>query len=217
MCVACHPLSTLLVSGGFDETIRLWDIQRGTCHREIAAHSEAVTSVDMCADGTMIASSSYDGLMYVLRANESRLWDTNAGLCLRTLQHTDQAPVASVQFSPSSLQLLVSSLDSVVRLWDIANARVVKSYSAHKNTQYAGRSVFVFRGAHARVACGSEDHAIYLWDVQSKRIVSKLQAHRDAVSCVEAHPTLPILASAGLAQDASIALWVNMPGPNHVM
>jgi len=63
MCVACHPLSTLLISGGFDETIRMWDIQRGTCHREIAAHSEAVTCVDFCMDGTMIASSSYDGLM----------------------------------------------------------------------------------------------------------------------------------------------------------
>lgn len=65
MCVACHPLSTMLVSGGFDETIRLWDLQRGTCHRTIPAHSDAVTSVDFCADGTMIASCSHDGLMYV--------------------------------------------------------------------------------------------------------------------------------------------------------
>lgn len=65
MCVACHPLSTLLVSGGFDETIRLWDLQRGTCHRTIAAHSEAVTGVDFSSDGAMIASCSNDGLMYV--------------------------------------------------------------------------------------------------------------------------------------------------------
>lgn len=118
--------------------------------------------------------------------------------------------MASVRFSPSSLQLLVSSLDSVVRLWDIANARVVKSYGAHKNTQYAGRSIFVFRGAHARVACGSEDRAVYMWDVQTKRVVCKLEVHRDAVSCVDAHPTLPMLASAGLAQDASIAVWAHL-------
>ena len=65
-CIACHPLSTLLVSGGFDETIRLWDLQRGTCHRTIAAHSEAVTGVDFSSDGTMIASCSYDGLMCVV-------------------------------------------------------------------------------------------------------------------------------------------------------
>lgn len=65
MCLACHPLSTMLVSGGFDETIRLWDLQRGTCHRTIAAHSEAVTDVDFCGDGTMIATCSNDGLMYV--------------------------------------------------------------------------------------------------------------------------------------------------------
>jgi hypothetical protein len=199
MCIACHPLSTLLVSGGFDETIRLWDMQRGTCHREIAAHSEAVTSLDFCADGTMIASSSYDGLI--------RLWDTNAGLCLRTLQHTDQAPVGSVQFSPSSLHLLASSLDHVVRLWDIANARVVKSYTSHKNAQYAGTSLFVLDGTHARVVCGSEDHCVYVWDVQTKEVVCQLAAHRDVVSCVAVHPTRPLLASGSLAQDASVALW----------
>ena len=94
---------------------------------------------------------------------------------MRTLQHSDKAPVASVQFAPSSLQLLASSLDSAVRLWDMANARVLKTYTGHVNTKYAGRAVFLCRRAHngalrVWVACGSEDRRVYIWDLQTRRI-----------------------------------------------
>ena len=92
--------------------------------------------------------------------------------------------MASVQFSPSSLQLLASSLDSAVRLWDIANARILKTYTSHRNTQYAGTGILVFRPSRTCVACGSEDRLVYVWDVQTKRVVCKLPAHRDAVICV---------------------------------
>jgi WD40 repeat protein len=50
------------VSGSFDETVRTWDVREGRCLRELPAHSDPVTSVDFLRDGSMIASSSYDGL-----------------------------------------------------------------------------------------------------------------------------------------------------------
>lgn len=95
--------------------------------------------------------------------------------------------MASVRFSPSSLQLLASSLDSAVRLWDVANARVIKTYTSHTNTQYAGAAVFLFQpGPETRVwvACGSEDRHVYVWDLQTKRVVATWLAHRDAVAYI---------------------------------
>ena len=71
-----------------------------------------------------------------------------------------------------------------MRLWDIANARILKTYTSHKNTQYAGTGILVFRTSRTCVACGSEDRLVYVWDVQTKRVVCKLAAHRDAVICV---------------------------------
>ena len=144
---------------------------------------------------------------------------------MRTLQHSDKAPVASVQFAPSSLQLLASSLDSAVRLWDMANARVLKTYTGHVNTKSAGRAVFLCRRAHngalrVWVACGSEDRRVYIWDLQTRRIVQTLNHFRDAVvglsvrNCTYAyaqpHPTLPLLAAAALGQDASTQVWLDI-------
>lgn len=200
LCVACHPLSTLLVSAGFDETIRLWDVQRGTCHRTIAAHSESIASVDVSGDGSMIASCAHDGLI--------RLWDTSEGHCLRTLQHADMAPVSFVRFSPSSLQLLTMSLDSAVRLWDVPNARVLRAYTGHVNEKYALAAAFVATSERVLVAAGSEDRRVHVWDAQTGVALGQpAAAHRDVVIAVCAHPVLPLLATAALAEDASAAIW----------
>lgn len=80
-----NPKSNLLVSGGFDETVRVWDVARGAPVRLIfgplvsvimivlegkslkvlPAHSDPVTAVAFNHDGTLIVSCAMDGLMYV--------------------------------------------------------------------------------------------------------------------------------------------------------
>lgn len=83
-CVNFSPQSNLLVSGGFDETVRIWDIARGShlfshsaaannlyCGdigrslKTLPAHSDPVTAVTFNHDGTLIASCAMDGLVYV--------------------------------------------------------------------------------------------------------------------------------------------------------
>ena len=44
-------------------------------------------------DGSLIVSSSYDGLC--------RIWDTASGQCLKTLIDDDNPPVSFVKFSPN--------------------------------------------------------------------------------------------------------------------
>lgn len=79
-CINFSPKSNLLVSGGFDETVRMWDVARGafgvlqrllvpTCIsagrtlKTLPAHSDPVTAVTFNHDGTLIASCAMDGLM----------------------------------------------------------------------------------------------------------------------------------------------------------
>ena len=48
----------------FDESVRVWDVKTGKCLRTFPAHSDPVSAVHFNRDGSLIVSSSYDGLWY---------------------------------------------------------------------------------------------------------------------------------------------------------
>ena len=64
-CCNFNPQSNLLVSGSFDETVRIWDVRTGQCIKTLPAHSDPVSAVSFNRDGSMIATSSYDGLVRI--------------------------------------------------------------------------------------------------------------------------------------------------------
>ena len=97
-CVNFNPQSNLIVSGSFDESVRIWDVRDGKCLKSLPAHTEPVSAVHFNRDGTLIVSSSYDGLWYrskICNSNIpcSRIWDTATGQCLKTLIDDDNPPV----------------------------------------------------------------------------------------------------------------------------
>ncbi len=51
---------SLLVSGGWDRTMRVWDTGTGRCLRTFDAHDGIVSGVALNADGTLAASGSWD-------------------------------------------------------------------------------------------------------------------------------------------------------------
>ena len=63
------------------------------------------------------------------------------------------------------------------------------------------------------VASGSDDARVYLWHRHNAELVTVLEGHRGIVNTVVAHPTLPLIASAGL--DNHIALWSPTAAPLH--
>ena len=105
-CCNFNPQSNLIVSGSFDESIRVWDVRTGKCLKTLPAHSDPVSAVHFNRDGSLIVSSSYDGMC--------RIWDTTTGKCLKTLVDEDNPPVSFVKFSPNGKYILAATLDKLV-------------------------------------------------------------------------------------------------------
>ncbi|MEE8468368.1 MAG: serine/threonine-protein kinase, partial [Planctomycetota bacterium] len=109
--VAWNPQGTRIVSGSYDQTLRIWDAATGTSLQTLEGHAEGVTSVAWNPQGTRIVSGSWDKTL--------RIWDAATGTSLQTLEgHTWVA--SSVAWDPQGTRIVSGSDDGTLRIWDAA-------------------------------------------------------------------------------------------------
>lgn len=80
-----------MVSGSRDATLRVWDIELGTCLHVLVGHLAAVRCVQY--DGKLIVSGAYDYMV--------KIWHPERQECLHTLQgHTNRVYSLQVKIIP---------------------------------------------------------------------------------------------------------------------
>lgn len=229
--VKFSPQGNLLVTGSFDETVKIWDIRTGECISTLPAHSDPVTGVDFNCDGTCIVSASHDGLI--------RIWDLATGECLKTIYAEKNPPVSFVKYSPNGKYVLSGMLDGKIRLWDVLmkksydddhlgynglkdnhhhtqkmvagrGGQCTKTYSGHVNSKYCVFSDFALSNPkQPKVITGSEDGKVYIYDLQTRKILQILDGHDDdCCLAVASHDTKDIIVSGGMSKDPTVKFWV---------
>lgn len=63
----------ILASASFDSTVRLWDVDRGTCIHTLTKHQEPVYSVAFSPDGKFLASGSFDKCVHIWSVQSGNL------------------------------------------------------------------------------------------------------------------------------------------------
>ena len=112
--VTYSPDGISLVSGSYDETVKLWDMQTGGVVKTFYGHTRFIASVSISADCTRIASGSWDCTI--------RLWDIETGVCQCVIEQ--ETSVERVSFHPTDPQHLLSICNDKVWQWDINGHQV---------------------------------------------------------------------------------------------
>uniref|UniRef100_A0A183BP09 Small ribosomal subunit protein RACK1 n=1 Tax=Globodera pallida TaxID=36090 RepID=A0A183BP09_GLOPA len=143
------------LSGSWDKTLRLWDLNTGQTTRQFVSHSQDVLSVAFSADNRQIVSGSRD--------KKIKLWNTLAQ-CKHSIVeecHTDW--VSTVRFSPSHANPVIVSAgwDKIVKVWNLATCRLKTNHFGH--TGFINSVTVSPDGSLC--ASGGKDGSAMLWDL----------------------------------------------------
>jgi WD40 repeat protein len=97
MAVAFDPTGTRAVTGGFDRSVRLWDLEHRKLVWAVGPGDEAITVLSFDPTGAVVAAGD--------RAFQVRLLNAQDGALLRRRAHPDA--VSSVSFSPDGKWLAI--------------------------------------------------------------------------------------------------------------
>jgi WD40 repeat protein len=139
-----------LFSGGYDGTIREWDLGSRAVTRVFRGPTGTVWTIDVSPDGRGLVASGEDAVI--------RIWQLDRQASAAELRGHARN-VWEVRFSPDGKTLASSSFDDTARIWDVQSRRSIRVLAAH--TQAVVGLAFSPNGK--LLATGSDDSTIRLW------------------------------------------------------
>jgi len=186
--LAITPDGKTLVSGSWDKTIKIWDLNTKLCLSTLKGHSQEVTSLAITPDGKTLVSGSWDKTI--------KIWDLNTKHCLSTLKgHLDW--VSSL--ATSNGKTLVSG-----RIWDLNTKHCLSNLK--KDLQQEASLAITPDG---KILVSGNGDKIKIWDLNTKLCLSTLKGHSQEVTSLAITPDGKTLISGSFNR---IYLW-GIPHP----
>jgi WD40 repeat protein len=197
------PDGRLLATGGYDDLVRIWDVEAGREVRSLRGHEDHIVSVAFSPDGKQIASGGYD--------RSIRVWDVATGRLDRTLRGHVGA-VWCVAFSPDGTHLASGSgrvgsgsvgntYFSELKVWDLSTGAAT-DLTGH--TAMVADVAWSPDGTRLASAGMGRDGNVRLWDAATLTCVGTFRGNEEGLSRVAFSPDGRRVAALGFDQLARI-------------
>ena len=194
-----------LVSGGWDGTVRVWEVARGEELAVLTGAMGDINSVAVSADGSLIAGAGFDYRIWLWAVDGDDIGSVSATV------EGYSGSVESLAFSPDGRTLASGGRDNMVWLWGVAYED--GAITAEKHATLEGHEGWVndliFTRDGETLISGSRDGDIRLWDVEQRRTLETLESG-ELVSSVALSPDEAWLASGHgetSGSDFTVHLW----------
>ena len=179
-----------LASGGYEGSVRVWDLTTGECEHTLLGHTQIVTSLALLLGG-QLASCRFD--------RSVRVWDLTTGACTAVLAHE------SAVYSLAALPLggvAAGCHDGAIALWGGGGAREGTLGDGAGFGLVA--SLSLLPDSRLAAGYGYGDHSVRVWDVQRRQCDAVLKGHTDIVLSLAVLPDGRLLSGSA---DRIIRVW----------
>ncbi|KAH9899432.1 WD40 repeat-like protein [Cubamyces lactineus] len=165
--------NALVVSGGCDKELRVWDVKSGFCIYTLRGHTSTIRCLKVLHGRPLAVSGSRDRTV--------RVWDVQRGRLLRVLEgHTQSVRCLDV----CGNRIVSGSYDCTCRVWDVDSGACLHVLRGHFHQIYT----VAFDGV--RIASGGLDTTVRVWDASTGACLALLQGHTALVCQLQLTPTM---------------------------
>ncbi len=190
--VASDAAGSVVVSGGEDARVIVWDPATGEARHVLRGHEAEVRDVAVSADGSVAVSADGDGVLRVWdpRTGQERAGYQIGGLGFAVSITADGGLVAASGGDHGNSVVLIDPRDGTIarRLEDEDTVAAV-----------------AFSPDETLVAVGGWSHVVRVWDVRTGDEVAILHGHEGGVNAIAWSPDGELLASA--SDDGTVRVW----------
>ena len=158
-CIAYSPDGQIIVTGGYDGKVKLWNITTGFCFVTFHEHSSAVRAVDFSGNKKFLVSASLDGTV--------RAFDIIRYRNFRTFTSPEPVQFVSVAVDQSG-ELVAAGGEDIfeIYLWSMKLGKLLEILSGH--TGPVTSIAFAPIAASSTLVSGSWDKTIKIWECLEK-------------------------------------------------
>ncbi|GAB1522319.1 hypothetical protein RhiTH_005433 [Rhizoctonia solani] len=200
-CVRFSPDGQRLASSSQDMTVRMWSPHDGTLlagpfYMSMDAHFFQPMSFSPDPQGAFLACAMSDATIQIIN---SRTGELTYG---PFIGHT--SAIQSVHFLPGGTQLISSSGDGTIRIWEAQHSHKQSGIARKGHTMYINSVIVSSDGT--LIVSGSDDRSICMWDAVSGALIRQIpHAHDGYIQCVAFSLDGAKIASG--STDCNIRMW----------
>ncbi|XVF08242.1 hypothetical protein REPUB_Repub06bG0209700 [Reevesia pubescens] len=191
----------LLVSGGRDRIIHLYDVKRNfDLIESIDDHSAAVTSVKLACNGCKILSCSADRSLVFRDVN---LTDSRCKISRRHHQMASHGTVYDMSVDPVMEVVVTVGQDKKINIFDIVSGKLIRSFKQNKDFGDPIKVTMDPSGSY--LICSFSNKSICIYDFMSGEMIAQAVGHGEVVTGVIFLPDCKHIVSVG--GDGCIFVW----------